>query len=151
MSKLSFPRDETNAFGVYEFAGLASGEYIITAVTPGHIPLPGSAPVTVDGDELQALHFPAMARLQGRVRLANDYPARGAVVWTTGGDRTITDCEGEFELPVAPGVYTLRAYLPGITGVVQAVPVDLTELGSAECFTFTLSNNPAERSAVTCQ
>ena len=141
----------TNAFGLYEFAGLAPGEYTITAVTPGHIPLPGSAPVTVDADELLALHFPSVARLQGHVRLANDDPARGAVVWTTQGDRTVTDCEGEFELPVAPGVYTLRAYVPGITGVVQAVPVDLTELGSAACFTFTLSNNPAERSAVTCQ
>ena len=135
----------TDALGRFCFTDLSPGSCTVSATASGYI-ITGqqvTIPATGSGGAWAALD--AVPRLSGTVKLpapANT-PIAGAAVWVepSGGGSavatTVSDCAGNFALPVAAASYTVYTDHPTYN-TTRSLSVDVTS--SAACVSFTLGD-----------
>ncbi len=140
----------TDALGRFYFTDLSPGSSTVTATASGYI-ITGdqvTIPATGNGGAWAALD--AVPRLSGTVKRWNTQhtellPVPGAAVWVEppGGGAavatTVSDCAGNFSLPVAAGTYDVRAQHLGY-GVPYAFE-DADVTATSLCISFVLAIN----------
>ena len=139
----------TDALGRFYFTDLSPGSSTVTATASGYI-ITGqqvTIPATGNGGAWAALD--AVPRLSGTVKKWADeqhtelVPVAGAAVWVepSGGGTavatTVSDCAGNFALPVAAASYTVYTDHPTYN-TTRSLSVDVTS--SAACVSFTLGD-----------
>ncbi len=143
----------TDALGRFYFTDLSPGPCAVSGTASGYI-ITGdqvTIPVTGNGGAWAALD--AVPRLSGTVKKWDDkqpfvlVPAAGAAVWVepSGGGQaiasTVTDCAGNFALPVAAGTYDVKADHPNdsvATKFINGVSVT----SGAACVSFIFDPDP---------
>ena len=138
----------TDSFGVYEFMDLPQGDYAIEVQPGAYIVAYGEADLTQAQDAVAS--FTLTPRLSGTVKRpavfpeTEPQPVAGAAVWAVpsgGGDAitTVSDCVGNFVLPVVAGTYDVRAQHLGY-GVPYAFE-DADVTATSLCVSFVLATN----------
>lgn len=139
----------TDALGRFYFTDLSPGSSTVTATASGYI-ITGdqvTIPATGNGGAWAALD--AVPRLSGTVRSSaeGNPPVPGAAVWVepSGGGAavatTVSDCAGNFSLPVAAGTYDVKADHPNdsiATKFINGVSVT----SGAACVSFIFDPDP---------
>ena len=140
----------TDALGRFCFTDLSPGSSTVTATASGYI-IAGeqvTIPSTGHGGAWAALD--ALPRLSGTVKRpavipeTEPQPVPGAAVWAvpSGGGAaisTVSDCDGNFSLPLAGGIYDVHARHPGFGEPYAFEDADVTA-GSA-CIAFVLAQD----------
>ena len=140
----------TDALGRFYFTDLSPGPCAVSGTASGYI-ITGdqvTIPVTGNGGAWAALD--AVPRLSGTVKRWNTQqtallPVPGAAVWVepSGGGQaiasTVTDCAGNFALPVAAGIYDVHVKHPNYGEPYAFEGTDVTT-GPA-CIAFVLAQD----------
>ena len=135
----------TDEYGIYRLSDLPEDAYTVRVTGVGdHVG--SSQQVDLGQEPFPVSNFTLTPRLRGSVRLPAQQgggPVPGAAVWVepSGGGAvlasTTTDCEGNFLLPVAAGVYDVAARHPRYGEPNTFHDADVTS--ASTCLTFVLA------------
>ena len=125
----------TNAAGRYQISNVPAGTITVTAILAGYSPATGSGALSPGGilDFSPALTIDSAleSTLKGTVTAAaTGLPLAGVAINVTGATTasTVTGAQGNYEIALLPGAFTVTASLSGYDTVTAATTVALGQI-----------------------